>query len=201
MFLKPRKTDTLLGYYKRECKPNNINIIIKIIDNICVNHYENLDEKFEREIVEFTNEFIKDYPDYFKNNQDAIVFRLFSEISKKLLKNRKDEIHSLISEKQIQDAAKFSSSVFSLKKEMLCVASVGASSYNQQVNSISDIQEIAEYIVYCGAGVVLFYYIENSKKYLFGFMYINGKFEEINKKTLSSLSKKEDVTAVSFSEI
>lgn len=201
MFLKPRKTDSLLGYYKRECTDKNLKIVMKIIDNICVNRYDNMTQGFERQIIEFTDEFKKERPEYFKSHQDAIVFRLYSEITKKNIKLQKDKIHSGITDKQKETAINFTKKIFSLNTEIMAVASVGMQTYAEHLEIEDDLNTIVEYVLYSGAGVILFYFMHNKAKHAMGFIFKNDTITEIPKSQLQILAKVKDVTFTQFSEI
>lgn len=202
MFLAPKANESLLGYYKRECTDKNLKIVMKIIDMICVNNYDNMSENFKREIVEFTEEFKKDRPEYFRLSQDAIVFRLYSEIISENLKIQKEKIHENISENDRKIAKEFARKIFSVKTDMTYVASVGTKTYTGQLKDIKDLSSVIEFIIYSGIGVILFYFIKEDKKKVMGFKFKKENYTEIKKEELKALlGGKADVVPTVLSEL
>jgi len=126
---------------------------------------------------------------FYIKNLDALVFRIYGEIIEKNLEKRQREIKASLSEQEIKTAKEFAERVYSLKKLLFCIASVGHRPYTREILFPDDIEEIAEFVIHTGAGIVIFHFDENKQDYVFGFTYKNNVFEEIDARKLLILSQ------------
>ena len=150
------KKTTLLSYYKSASQGMNDDKIISIINGICTTHFPEPDKKFQNEIIEFVEFFKTKNNDFYIHNQDALIFKMYSEIIKKMVDERREIIHNNLPETQKQYATTFVNSIFSLNINLVCVASTQGQTYMKPDVSLDELNVMIEYLLFSKNAVLLF---------------------------------------------
>ena len=195
------QTKTLLEYYNKTKKELTTRQIIGVIDAMCTAEYPRPSAKFEKQIIEFVEQFKKDNIEYFTKNQDSIVFRMYADIVKNAVEKRQKEIHNAISKEDKEKAKKFAKNIFGLKKDMVYVINIAGKTYMEQLSSEKALAKHIEFSLYAKNAVILFYAMQDAQKLSFGFTVNNGNIVEIDENQLTSNASQKDIMFSTFTKI
>ena len=192
---------TILEYYKSLSKKISDNKIIPIIDAICMSHYPEPDAEFGKQVIEFVEFFKNENKKYFAENQDSIIFRMYTDIIKKSISENKVKIEKALTNKQKNYASGFAKEILSTNTQLVCVASANMRTYMNIINNEEDLKIILEYLLYSKNGILLFHtQNETNRTLTFGFLLNNNSFIEIKDSELRNFSKNKQTIYTTFSK-